>query len=447
LAMRNSWLIAMREFRERIGARSFVLMSFLGPLLILLIMYILFAFGGEGKQRWNVLIADPSGIMENKILANKDKSVTYSFADGYLEIEEFRDGNRFQEFDALVEINEKVLSNKTVYVFFREKPSVRMQTRVQFQVERRLEESMIEQFTKLSLADFRKIKQPMNVAFRNAYDPLDESSDKRGWVGFFFGAMIFVFIFLFGMTILRSISIEKSNRIVEVLLASVHPRQLMLGKIAGIGLAAFIQFFVWTIVIAAGLFVMREFLFIDNLDASKFDMVQLTKEVQEQTSLDKMFAAKEYNEFVDLVYERVQFGTMITYFLLFFVAGYFFYGAFFAAIGATSGSESDGQQFVLPLIFLLVLSLYSGYYTLENPDASIVLWLQYIPFTAPVVVMVKLAYGYGPGEIYHLYLSLIFLAICAVFMLMIAGRLYKNGILQFGHRIRFLTLLKWLKKS
>lgn len=445
--MRNSWLIALREFKERIGTRSFVLMSLFGPLLILLVTYILFAFGGEGKQQWNVLIADPSGIMENKIMANEDKSVRYSFADSYLEIEEFRDGQRFQEFDALVEINEKVLSNKLVYVFFREKPSVRMQTRVQFHVERRLEESMIDQFTKLSLADFRKIKQPMNVAFRNAYDPLDESSDKRGWVGFFFGALIFVFIFLFGMTILRSISREKSNRIVEVLLASVHPRQLMLGKIAGIGMAAFIQFFVWTIVIGAGLFIMREYLFIDKLDASKFDVVQMTKEVQEQASLDKMFAAKENNEFVELVYERVQFGTMITYFLLFFVAGYFFYGAFFAAIGATSGSESDGQQFVLPVIFLLVLSLYSGYYTLENPDASIVLWLQYIPFTAPVVVMVKLAYGYGPNESYHLYLSLIFLCVSAIFMLMIAGRLYKNGILQFGHRIRISTMLKWLKKA
>jgi ABC-2 type transport system permease protein len=445
--MRNSWLIAWREFRERVGTRSFALMSILGPLLILLITYMLFAYGGEGKQHWNVLIADPTGLMENKILANEDKSVTYSFADAYLEVDDFRNGNRFQNFDALVEINEKVLSNKTVYVFFREKPSVRMQTRVQFHVERRLEESMIHQFTKLSVADFRKIKQPMNFAFRNAYDPLDESSDKRGWIGFFFGAMIFLFIFLFGMTILRSISREKSNRIVEVLLASVHPRQLMLGKIAGIGMAAFIQFLVWAVIIAGGLFVMREYLFIDRFDASKMDVIQMTKDVQQQISLHHLFAVKEYNEFVDLIYERVQFGTMITYFLLFFVAGYFFYGAFFAAIGATSGSESDGQQFVLPVIFLLVIALYSGYFALENPDAPIVFWLQYIPFTAPVVVMVKLAYGYAPGEGYHLYLSLLFLFLNAILMLLIAGRLYKNGILQFGHRIRFGTLLKWLKKS
>lgn len=445
--MFNSGLIALRELKERIATRSFILMSIMGPLVILLITYLLFTYGGDGKQRWRVLIADPAGIMENKIMANEDNAVSYSFADDYLEMEEFRDGKRFQEFDALVEINEKVLSNKTVFVFYRDKPAVRMQTRIQFQVERRIEERMVAEFTDLTVPEFRKIKQPLNVAFRNANDPMDESSDKRGWVGFFFGTLIFTFIFLFGMTILRSVAHEKSNRIVEVLLASVNPRQLMLGKIMGIGVAAFIQFVIWCFVIGFGLYFMREFLFIDALDASKMDMVQMTKDVQEQSSFDQLFAAREYNEFVELIYERVQFSTMITYFLLFFIAGYFFYGALFAAIGATSGSENDGQQFVLPLIFLLCLALYAGYFTLLNPDSSTVDWLQYLPFTAPVVVMVKLAQGYAPGEGYQLYLSLIILVISAVIMLFIAGRLYKNGILQFGHRIRLTTLFKWLKKS
>jgi ABC-2 type transport system permease protein len=445
--MSNSWLIALRELKERIGTRSFVLMSIIGPLIILLITYILFAYGGEGKQRWNVLITDPAGIMDNKILANEDKSVTYSFGDGYLEIEEFRDGKRFQGFDAMVEINEKVLQNKTVFVFFREKPAVRTQTKVQFHVERRLEERMVDEFTDLSISEFRKIKQPMNVAFRNVYDPMDESSDKRGWVGFFFGTMIFVFIFLFGMTILRSVSREKSNRIVEVLLASVHPRQLMFGKIAGIGLAAFIQFFIWMAVIAAGLYFMRAYLFVDIFDASNLDAVQMTAEMQQQSGLEQLFAAREYNEFVDLIYQRVNFTTMISYFLLFFVAGYFFYGALFAAIGATSGSESDGQQFVLPVIFLLIFAVYAGYFTMQNPESSAVRIFEYLPFTSPVVVMVKLAMGYAPGQTFHLFLSLIVLILSALLTLAIAGRLYKNGILQFGHRIRFATLIKWLKKS
>ena len=443
--MRNSWLIAVRELRERMGARSFMLMSIMGPLVILGIIYMLFVLGDQGKQHWDVLIADPTGIMENKIMAIEDKSVTYSFANGYIEMEEFRDGKKYQTFDAMIEVNEKVLSNKVAFVFYREKPSTRMQTRLQFHVERRIEEVMVDRFTKLSVKEFRKIKQPLNVAFRNAYDPMDESSDMRGWVGFFYGALIFAFIFLFGMTILRSVSREKSNRIVEVLLASVHPNQLMFGKILGIGLAAFIQFAIWMIVVGAGLFYVREMLFPDMLEAS--NLVQMTNDVKDQAQMDQMFAAKEYNEFVDLVYERVQFGTMTAFFLLFFVAGYMFYGAFFAAVGATSGSESDGQQFVLPIIFLLCFALYAGYYSLQNPDSSMAALFHYLPFTSPVVVMVKLALGYEPGQAYEIWMSLFVLILSAIGTLMIAGRLYKNGILQFGHRVRLGMILRWLKKT
>jgi ABC-2 type transport system permease protein len=444
--MTKSWLIAVRELKERIGTRSFLLMSIIGPVIILLLIYMLFALGENGKQHWNVLITDPAGIMDNKILANEDKTVKYSFGDAYLELEDFRDGKRFQEFDAMVEINEKVLQNKTVFVFFREKPGVRMQTRVQFHIERRLEERMVDEFTDLSVQEFRKIKQPMNVAFRNVYDPLDESSDKRGWVGFFFGAVIFSFILLFGMTILRSITREKSNRIVEVLLASVNPRQLMMGKITGIGMAAFFQFVIWGIVVGVGLYLMRTYFFTNPLEVGNMDIQQLSSEGA-NNSLEQMFMAKEYNEFVELIFERVRFSTMLTYFILFFIAGYFFYASFFAAIGSTSGSESDGQQFVLPLVFILFVSMYAGYFTLMNPDASTVKYLQFVPFTSPIVVMVKLAYGYGPGEAYQIWLSLIILVLSSVFTIMIAGRLYRNGILQFGHRVKFSLLIKWLGKS
>jgi ABC-2 type transport system permease protein len=445
--MRNSWLIALRELKERMGSRSFVLMSFFGPIIILCLIYFLFAFGGEGKQHWNVLISDPSNLLDNKIMAQEDQSINYSFSDQYIEMEEFRDAKKFQQYDALFEVNEKVLSNKTAFVFYRLKPSVRMQTRLQFHIERRIEEVMIEQFTDLSVKEFRKIKQPLNVAFRDVFDPLDEASDLRGWVGFFYGAIIFVFIFLFGMTILRSVSREKSNRIVEVLLASVHPNQLLTGKIVGIGIAAFFQFIIWMVVVGAGLYFMRELIFPDLLDASNMDIVQMTDEVKNQTRLDQMYAASEYNEFVNLVYERVQFGIMTAFFLVFFIVGYLFYGSFFAAVGATSGSESDGQQFVLPIIFLLCFSLYAGYFALQNPESSLTTFFHYLPFTSPVVVMVKLAQGYAPEESMQIYIALIILVVSAVLNLMIAGRLYKNGILQFGHRVKFSMIVRWLKKT
>jgi ABC-2 type transport system permease protein len=445
--MRNTWLIAFRELRERAGSRSFIVLSLIGPLLVLGMLYMLFALGGESKKEWNVLIADPAGIMGNKILSNEDKSIHYSFADGYIETEEFFKAKRFQQFDALLEVNEKVLSNKTSFVFYREKPSTAIQIQLKFHFERRLEELMIDQFTDLSVADFRIIKQPITVAFRNVEDPLNETEDLKGWVGLCYGTIIFVFIFLFGMTVLRSVSREKSNRIVEVLLGSVNPRQLLLGKITGIGLAAFIQFILWVVFIGLGLYLMREVLFPEMLDPTNFNFSQMTEEVKNLTLKEQMLNNQEYNEFVDLIYQRIQFGTMTFYFMLFFIVGYLFYGAFFAAIGAAGGSENDGQQFVLPVIFLLLFSLYGGYYTLQNPESYWTTILHYLPFTSPVVVMVKLAQGYPPNQGYELFLSLVVLIISAALVLALAGRLYTNGILHYGHRLRLKTVVKWLKNS
>ena len=445
--MKKSLLIAVREWKERIGSRSFVLFSLMGPLVVLGIIYLLFAFGGETKQRWNVLVTDPSGILQDRILSGEESNLTYSFADGYIEMEEFRDAKKYQQFDALLEVNEKILSNKVSHVFFREKPSVRMQTRVQYNLERRLEEIMVGQFTNFSITDYRKIKQPLNLGFRNVYDPLDEAKDLSGWAGLFYGAIIFVFIFLFGMTVLRSVTREKSNRIVEVILASVSPNQLMLGKIIGIGLSALVQFIIWVVVIGLGLYFMRETLFPDMLDAANLNIQELTLNGSEQSYSEHYFASHEYNQFVDLVYNRVRFDVMLPFFLLFFIGGYFFYGALFAAVGATMGSESDGQQFVIPIIILLCLSLYSGYFVLNYPESPMATVLHYLPFTSPVVVMVKLTQGYEPGHAYEIYMSLLVLVISTFMMLAVASRLYKNGILQFGHRLRFRHIFKWLKRS
>ena len=443
--MRNSWIIALREIKERLTSRTFLLMSILGPVVIIGLVYLMFKLGGENKQHWNVLISDPAGILNNKVLAKPDAEVTYSVASGYIEIEEFADAKLYQSFDALIEVNEKILSNKIAHAFYRTKPSASVQGKLQYQVERRVEEVMIDRFTKLSIKDFRKIKQPINFSFRNVYDPNDQSSDIRGWVGFVFGIIIFTFIGLFGMTILRSVTREKSNRIVEVLLACVKPSQLMSGKIIGIGLAALFQFVIWLVLIGIGLLLMREYLFPDVYDAAAMNITQVTQDVKNLTLQEQLYGGRSYNELVDLVYERIQFGNMLVFFVLFFIAGYLFYSSFFATIGSTAGTESDGQQFILPIMILLIFGVYSGYYVMMNPESSAATWFQYLPFTAPMVVMVKLAVGYAPGHVYEIWLSLIILVLSAILCLKIAARLYKNGVLQFGHRLRLKHIVKWLK--
>ena len=444
--MNVSWLIAQRELKERVKTRSFIGMAIVGPLLVMLLVYILFSVGENNKPHWNVLIVDPAGIMDNKILANTTGSISYDFANNYVQLKDFEKSERFQKYDALLELNEKIISNKAAFLFYKEKPSFLFATSIQFHVERRLEEVMVGRFSKMSIQEFRGIKQPVNLAFRNLYDPKNESYNLSSWVGFFFGTVILLFILLFGMTILRSVSSEKSNRIVEVLLASVKPRQLMFGKIAGIGIAAIVQFVIWTILIWIGLFILRETLFPDMLQISNWNMSEISSKTASGME-NSLFRSKTYNDFVELVYSRIQFGDMLVFFLLFFIGGYIFYGTFFAALGATSGSENDGQQFVLPIMALLIIALWAGYYAVQNPVSDVTAVLSFVPFTAPMVCMVKLAQGYSLGEGYQIYVSFAILALSSFATLRIAGRLYQNGILQFGHRLKLTQFVTWLKNG
>ncbi|MBM3186657.1 MAG: ABC transporter permease [Bacteroidetes bacterium] len=443
--MRNSWLVAKRELKERISNSAFLWMLFIGPIVSLFLIYLLFKAGDEGKSTLRILIVDPINLMDTKIVAQEGKTIDYYFTDKYIEVEEFRDSKKYKDFDALMEVNEKILMNKKAFIFYRESPSPDLKMQLKFQLERRVEEVMIEEFTRLSVDEFRQIKQPLNVDFRNVYDPKNEASDMEGWVGFVFGAIIVLFVLLFGMTILRSTTREKSNRIVEVLLASVKPSRLMLGKITGIGISALIQIIGWIILISLGLFVFRQTIFPDLFDLSSWEGIQVTSDVQQQI-IDSTPVGR-YNQFIELIYERINFGYMLIHFMLLFVLAYFFYGSFFSAIGATAGTESDGQQFLFPILFILGFSLYAGYYAIILPDSQFTQWMQFIPFTSPVVVMVKIAQGYPDGTYYFAIFSILILIVSTYVFLSIAGRLYKNGILQFGHQVRIRNLISWLKKS
>ena len=304
---------------------------------------------------------------------------------------------------------------------------------------------MIEQFTNLGIDRYRQIKQPLNIDFLNVYDPKNQAENEKGWVGLFFGAIILFFIGLFGMTILRSTSKDKSNRVVEVLLASVRSTDLMLGKIIGIGISAFFQLLIWGFVIIIGLLIFKEYVFTDIFDPSKYEGLQYASEVKNEILANSNFA--RYNTFIDLIYHRINYTVMLPVFLFFFAASYFFYAAFFMAIGATAGSESDGQQFIIPIFCLLLLSFYAGFQTIYSPDSFLAQFFAYFPFTAAMVALINVSIGVTSSGIVQLILGFLFLLLNAFFFLWISARLFKNGILNSGHRLTWKTVVQWLKKT
>jgi len=440
--MRQSWIIAMRELRERVLNKSFLLMLFVGPFLVLTLAYFLVKANDQGKKELTVLIADPGNIMEGVISSKDNASVNYYFVDGYLELDEFKLGKDYQRFDVLIEINEKVLNNKKVFVFYRDFLSSDVKNVIKFNMERRMEEVLVHEFTSLSVDKFREIKQPLNMDFRNLDDPMGIESKTEGWAGLFFGFIIFLFILMFGMSILRGVTREKSNRIVEVLVSVVKPRHLMIGKMIGIALSAIFQLFIWFGVIGAGLWVFQNYIFTEFFISDEYINMQLNEGTD---ILYGQFGGLHQNEMIDLIYERLNLLVILPVFFIIFIMAYFFYGAFFSLIAAGTGSESDGQQFSIPIIALLLFSLYAGYFSVIYPESDFSNICQFVPFTSPVVLMVKVCQGYPIGSGYLLVVSLLILFLSTLFMLYIASRIFRGGILEYGHTLSFRKIFNWFK--
>jgi ABC-2 type transport system permease protein len=408
-------LLTKREIQERLGQKGFWYMLVLGPVVLLLLLVAILKAADEGKQELKVLIADPGQIMAHRLMAQDEKNIHYYFIDDYLEIQEFEKAKAYQEFDILLELNEKVLNNKKCFVFYRDQLGLDARMQLKFQVEKRMEELIASQHSTLTEQAFRQIKQGFVFDFRDLKDPKNESKEANAWAGFVFGAFILFFVGLYGMTIFRATVREKSNRIVEVLLASVRPEQLMLSKITGIGLVALLQLLGWAVVLSIGLFFLQQTVFLDVFDPSNWTEA----------------GPQRLNPLSSLVFEQLNLPFLLLHFILFFAASFLFYGSLFAVLGARSSADADGQQFLLPLIFMVAFGIFAGIYAIYYPNTALTEVLIYLPFCSPVLAFITLAKGASVVAYTTTMLSLLILLGAAILLLKLAGRWYKQHILKF----------------
>jgi ABC-2 type transport system permease protein len=408
-------LLTKREIQERLGQKGFWYMLVLGPVVLLLLLVAILKAADEGKQELKVLIADPGQIMAHRLMAQEEKNIHYYFIDDYLELQEFEKAKAYQEFDVLLELNEKVLNNKKCFVFYRDQLGLDARMQLKFQVEKRMEELIASQHSTLTEQAFRQIKQGFVFDFRDLKDPKNESKEANAWAGFIFGAFILFFVGLYGMTIFRATVREKSNRIVEVLLASVRPEQLMLSKITGIGLVALLQLLGWAVVLSLGLLFLQQTVFLDVFDPSNWGEA----------------GPQRLNPLSSLVFEQLNLPFLLLHFILFFAASFLFYGSLFAVLGARSSADADGQQFLLPLIFIVAFGIFAGIYAIYYPNTTLTEVLTYLPFSSPVLAFITLAKGATVVGYTTIMLSLLILLAAALLLLKLAGRWYKQHILKF----------------
>jgi ABC-2 type transport system permease protein len=429
--MNKTLLIIKREYFSRVKKKSFLIMTFLVPMLIIGMYALIFALSMSGGDNIpTVEVIDESGIF-NKTFEDK-KSVNF-------EVSEL----------SLTEAKKKVINNEDAFVLYIPKDintggSIEMFAQkkaglsVISSIERQLNDQMRIKLLKDAGIDSEtldKIKPNLTVVSKELTieGEKDSSSGAAMAVGFAAAILIYMSLFIYGIQVMRGIIEEKTSRIVEVVISSVKPFQLMMGKIIGIGLVGLTQFMLWIVLSASLMTVATTILFKDKVEQVKSEM-PMSKQVE---------AVSNNGPGMDIVkaVQTVQWTYILPVFIIFFLGGYMLYSALFAAVGSAVDSDTETQQFMLPITLpLLFTYIMSFSFIVNNPDSSLSFWLSIIPFTSPIAMMVRLPFGVPNWE---LALSIFLLIGGFIFTTWVASRIYRVGILMYGKKVSFKELGKW----
>jgi ABC-2 type transport system permease protein len=253
-----------------------------------------------------------------------------------------------------------------------------------------------------------------------------------------------MFIFIDGAQVMRGVMEEKTSRIVEVIISSVKPFELMLGKIIGVALVGLTQFLLW-VVLTAGIYTtVSATLFRNETTEKKVERMIQTRAPAVAQMMESDSAAVQQNNWAAEVTEAmatINFPLILGMFLFYFLGGYLLYSALFAAIGAAVDSETDTQQFMLPITIPLILSFIMVQYVILNPEGNIAFWFSMIPFTSPIIMMVRIPFGVDAWQVA---LSMLCLIGGFIFTTWLAGRIYRTGILMYGKKVNYRELARWL---
>jgi ABC-2 type transport system permease protein len=341
-----------------------------------------------------------------------------------------------------VEVNEDILNTNTVLFFYKDLHSLGVQRTISNELEKTFELAKL-RGEDIDEEAYRRVRKPLVVKMFDIDQTGEESLEQeRAGVGFFFGYFMFIFIFLYGVQVMRGVMEEKQNRIVEVLISSVKPFQLMMGKILGIALVGFVQFILWIVITTTLVTAGSALLLKDRMDPRALAETPMTRQMQEQLG-DQAVAMPDVNDVKILkALGKIDIPLTLGMFLFYFIGGYLLYASLLAAIGSAVDSEADTQQFMFPVTLPMIIALVIAQMAVYNPGSPAVFWCSMIPFTSPVVMMVRVAMGSAPA--WQLVLSMALLVLTFIGSTWLAGRIYRTGILMYGKKVSWKEMGKWL---
>lgn len=445
-------LIIQREYLVRVKKKSFIIMSIVGPILIAALLIVPTWLATQQDDPQNIEVIDETGLFIRKFKDTEDLKFNYEFRGLDEAQNDLRNGG---EYTAVLHIPKVVVTlPKTVQIFYEEKPSNSSIEYMESQIAKVIENKKLEDQFNLSLDQISGLRPSVEIVPNKlTADGLTEETGGvlASGVGFVLAFFIYMFIFIFGVQVMRGVIEEKTNRIVEVIISSVKPFQLMMGKIVGVALVAFTQIAIMIVLSSTLIFAAQQF-FSEDITKAKVEQVKQlenfnpeqakanteAKEIENKTSTEG-FAQRLSNRL-----SRINFPLVIGCFLFYFMGGYLFYGSLFAAIGSAVDNETDTQQFMFPVTVPLIAAIAIAQAAIENPDGPLAFWASMIPFTSPIIMMVRVPVGV---EIWELLLSMSLLLLSFVGSTWVAGKIYRTGILMYGKKVNFKELGKWIVRK
>jgi ABC-2 type transport system permease protein len=428
--MNKIGLIIRREYLTRVRKKSFIIMSIIGPLLFGCFMVIpIWLASREGDEKV-IEVLDESGYFRGKFEATG--AVSFTYLDNT--IEEAKEGLEAKNSYGVLYIPQIDLDNPEGITFFAEKnPSMEIQISLERFLRTEIESIKLDR-SGIDKEQLDKIKTNIDLNVIN----LTDKGEKEGDVtvatvtGYAAALLIYFFIFLYGVQTLRGVIEEKTSRIVEVIISSVKPFQLMMGKIIGIGAVGLTQLLLWVILT---LIIYQVALTFYDVDIYQSRQIELANNVH--TASESDVAAQEIFEKIG----TINFPLLLSTFLFYFLTAFLFYGSLFAAVGSAVDNDTDAQQFQLPITLPLILSIMLLAAILRDPHGNLAFWASIIPFTSPVVMMMRIPFD---PPLWHIILSMVCMVMGFIFTTWLAGRIYRIGILMHGAKVNYKILFKWL---
>ncbi|WP_462318729.1 ABC transporter permease [Marinilabilia sp.] len=441
-------LIIEREYLTRVKKKSFIIMSILGPILFAALMVVpAWLATLEDDEVKTIAVIDQTGLYDRQI---EDTDILkFEFLNQNAEEQVRKDFDESGYYAYLV-ISDNLLENPNAITLYSDSQiTMDAKDHVKRSLRDHLKNQKLNSYQVDGLENIVNELNQVNIDISTVKIGQDgtekqSSTELTMIISIAFAFLSYMFIFIYGAQVMRGVMEEKTSRIVEVIVSSVKPFQLMMGKIIGIAMVALTQILLWvvlTILIVTGV---KSVFFSDspmpNQAQNQIEMMQNPEAAQQMAAMEEGF---NFDKVMEMVKSLEPLKTLLL-FIFYFFGGYLLYSALFAAVGSAIDHESDQQQFMLPITIPIIISLYVAMMTFRNPGSEVAFWFSMIPFTSPIVMMARIPFDV---PLWELMLSMALLIGGFIFTTWFAGKIYRTGILMYGKKVDYKELWKWFRYS